>query len=153
MREYSRARPALPTVPHAIRERGQQVFAYIRKYCGIGLAALCLAGCAATEPPTQAQIDRALTFARAHSGLPEAPTPRVHLASSHWMGTQVGITDSGRVRGLYLFSCRCIYLDEQSWTMPILVHEMVHYLEHMAGMPAGHKRADPIGDLYASTVE
>jgi hypothetical protein len=75
---------------------------------------------------------RALSFALAHSDLPPAPAPKVHLASSYWMGAQIGITDSNRVRGLYLFSCTCIYLDEHSWTMPVLVHEMVHYLEHKA---------------------
>jgi hypothetical protein len=129
------------------------VFENISKFCRAAFALAWLGGCATMEPPTQAQIDRALQFALAHSGLPEAPAPGVHLASSHWMGTQIGITDSGRVRGLYVFSCSCIYLDERSWTMPILVHEMVHYLEHMAGMPAAHARADPIGELYASTAE
>ena len=111
--------------------------------------AVSLGGCAPLSPPTAAQIDEAMAFALAHSDLPPAPAPKVHLASSYWMGAQIGITDSNRVRGLYLFSCKCIYLDETAWSMPVLVHEMVHYLDHMAGLPAGHKRAEPIGDLWA----
>ena len=115
--------------------------------------AIMLGGCASFSPPTTAQIDEALSFALAHSDLPPAPPPKVHLASSYWMGAQIGITDSNRVRGLYLFSCTCIYLDEHSWTMPVLVHEMVHYLEHKAGVPPGHMRAEPIGELWAKLTD
>ena len=114
---------------------------------------LLLCGCAPLQPPSPAQIDEALAFAQAHSDLPPASPPKVYLASSYWMGAQIGISDSNRVRGLYLFSCKCIYLDRTSWTMPVLVHEMVHYLEHMAGLPAGHERADPVGELWAKLEE
>lgn len=129
------------------------MFAYIRKCLLTALGILAVASCATKTPPTQTQLQDALAFAIAHTGLPQAPPPPVHLASSHWMGSQIGMADSNSVRGLYLFNCRCIYLDEQSWTMPILVHEMVHYLEHAAGLQPSHKRADPVGELYASTAE
>ena len=117
-------------------------------------SSLLLTGCSTVPPPTPEQIEEAVAFALAHSDLPPAPPPPVHLASSSWMGSRIGfadseLADSGQVRGLYLFSCRCIYLDQYSWTMPILVHEMVHYLEHEAGLPPGHRRADPVGELYA----
>jgi hypothetical protein len=153
MREYSRARSEAPAVSHAIREWGPGVFAYISKSLGIGSGLLTLVGCITFAPPTHSDVQEALEFALAHTGLPEAPPPPVHLTSSQWMGAQIGMTDSKRVRGLYVFSCRCIYLDEHSWTMPILVHEMVHYLEHAAGLPAGHERADPVGELYAEVAE
>ena len=153
MREYSRAEAKPPAVPHAIREWGAGVFVYIRKFSETALIILALASCATLAPPTQSDVQHALEFALARTGLPEAPPPPVHLASSHWMGAQIGMTDSNRVRGLYVFSCRCIYLDEHSWTMPILVHEMVHYLEHAAGLPAGHERADPVGELYAEVAD
>jgi hypothetical protein len=115
-------------------------------------AGLLTCGCA-LQPPSPTQIDEALAFALAHSDLPPASPPKVYLASSYWMGAQIGISDSNRVRGLYLFSCKCIYLDQTSWTMPVLVHEMVHYLEDMAGLPAGHKRAEPVGELWAKLEE
>jgi hypothetical protein len=126
---------------------------FIRKQLLTALAVVGLGACATMPPPTQAQIQNAHSFAIAHSGLPEAPPPPVHLASSYWMSARIGLADSNQVRGLYLFTCRCIYLDERSWTMPILVHEMVHYLEHMAGLPPGHKRAEPVGELWATIEE
>jgi hypothetical protein len=98
---------------------------------------LCLlASACATNPPTQAQVQEAMDFVVANSELEPAPLPPVAVASSERITALTNPRVEGAI-GVYLYDCRCIFVYPQ-WTMRLLVHEITHYLEHMAGRPPSH---------------
>jgi hypothetical protein len=102
----------------------------------IAVALCLLASACATNAPTEAQVQEAMDFVVANSDLEPAPLPPVSIRSVEWMTAHSNPHVEGAI-GLYILDCRCIYLWPQ-WDMQLLVHEMTHYLEHMAGRPPSH---------------